>query len=214
MSFSPRKSRCISRFTISFRMLKFSPINALLFFLSFLISKCRYYSMSLWEEMGSAGERKQLGIATWNVNLFSSLLSFKNNLRKMFAPSRFWTLDTKLSGGKGHSVFLWVNLQGPKWHILLTLYTLHFMDIEIVSIVKKQNKTESWYFTFFLVLFFYPPASLACCLHLFPLCGPGGARLYFPDGFFLFSLKIESPPTFFSGCSNHHGYCLKKSWKY
>lgn len=53
----------------------------------------------------------------------------------MFVLSAFLTLDTQTSRGKGHFVFLWVNVRTQKK--LFTLYTIHFMDTEIVPIIRK-----------------------------------------------------------------------------
>lgn len=142
MSFSPKTSRTISRFMLLFRMLKFNHIND--FFPSFLISKNRYHSMSMLKEMESPSERKQPGLAIWRMHrgffLWVSPLPPPTSwvskiIRKMFAPSRFWTLDAKISWSKGHFVFLWVNMHGAKWNILFTSYTPHLMDTETVSVI-------------------------------------------------------------------------------
>lgn len=49
-------------------MLKVNHINA--FPPSFLISKYRYYSMSMLKEMESPGEKKQPELAIWKIHRF------------------------------------------------------------------------------------------------------------------------------------------------
>lgn len=152
----------------------------------------------------------ELPFEKWIVSFFTSWVS--KVIRKTFALSTFQTLVTQIPWGKGHFVFLQVNVHGPKWIILFSLYTIYFMDTEIVSIIRKLIFL---YYFFSLSLssssFIYK-LSVAHSLFTFVLSKrPWRHTVYFPDGFFLFSLKIKSPLC--GGCSNHHACCLKNSLK-
>lgn len=140
----------------------------------------------------------------WIVSLFISQVS--EIIRKVFVLRTFLTLVTQMSRGKGYFVFFRQRYTGPKWIISFTLNTIHFMDIEIVPIIKK-----SWFFyLYFFSLLFTSSYSLTVYIHSVYMALE--TELYFPDSFLLLSLKIKRP--LLAGCSNHHAYYFKKTaWK-
>lgn len=99
-----------------------------------------------WKRWKALGKKNNLNLLFEKCIVFLCVCSPPDHptswvskiIRKMFAPSRFWTLDTKISWSKGHFVFLWVNMHGAKWNCLYTVYTPHVMDTEIVSIILKK----------------------------------------------------------------------------
>lgn len=154
----------------------------------------------------------ELPFEKWIVSFFTSWVS--KVIRKMFALSTFQTLVTEIPWGKGHFVFspgkcAWSKMNYFIHIIYNTLYRHwnHFhnkktMILYIYYIYISSSSSSSFIYKL----------SPAHSLFTFVLSiRPWRHTVHFPDGFFLFSLKIKSPLC--GGCSNCQDCCLKKQFE-
>lgn len=92
-------------------------------------------------------------------------------------------------------------------HIIYNIFYGHWNSFH-----NKKTVIFLYCFFFSLSSSFIYKLSLAHSLFTFLLSiWPWRHTVYFPDGFFLFSLKIKSPLC--GRCSNHHACCLKNQFE-